>query len=115
MKKIILTVAILMGTMVAMSQLNTNAQYMKEKESLSDYYEGIKCAAVEQWGNDNSMIIYTINQEVNAFFEMLGLKEKVSGDFFSDAYYKWRNEDCGFTSWSMVLYEIKEQIKNSEY
>ena len=88
---------------------------MKEKESLADYYEGIKCIAVSEWGNDNAMIIYTINKEVDAFFEMLGLKEKVSDDFFEDCYTKWRNDDCNTTTWSMLLYEIKKQIKNSDY
>lgn len=117
MKKTILTIGLLMGVLTSSAQLNTAAQTLRESENtdLNIFYEKIKCIAEAKWDGDNSMIVYTINKEADAFFEMLELKQQLADEYFNKSWNKWYDENCETTQWSMVVYDLKKQIKNSDY
>jgi 3'-phosphoadenosine 5'-phosphosulfate sulfotransferase (PAPS reductase)/FAD synthetase len=113
MKKTITTILMLISIItLSQAQLNTDAELIKSKAP--KIYDGIKCKAVNKWGNDNSMIVYSINKQSTAALDLAELTG-VDDSVFTDAYIKWEDKSCSTYDYSMVMYTIKKHIKNSDY
>jgi hypothetical protein len=125
MKKLLLL--LLIAPVLGYGQLNSNAKLIKE--NMPTLYETIKKYSESKWDNDYEMIVYTINNQADAFAEISRLMS--ADDFDQNIWYssvvKWAenpskvkeefsngNSDIIFTSiiqWDMVLYNYENQIK----
>ena len=125
MKKLLLF--LLIAPVLGYGQLNSNAKLIKE--NMPTLYETIKKYSESKWDNDYEMIVYTINNQADAFAEISRLMS--ANDFDQNIWYssvvKWAenpskvkeefsngNSDIIFTSiiqWDMVLYNYKNQLK----
>lgn len=122
MKKLTLTLVFILTTFFASAQLNNKAEVMR-KDSSGDFvnkiYKSIRAEAVHKWGDNNKMIVYEINKQVDDWYAMFigDIEKYVKKDkkrFFKYCI-KWRGETKGSTNWSMVKYEIDNDEKNSDY
>ena len=135
MKKLVLTVLfiILATSMLFGEGLGTNARYIKEY--YPDGYEIIKAIAVNEWGNDHSMVLFRINNLSDSLTELIQILSKKDGDLeiFTRAVANWSTRGTGtknvkiiatwtyqgeFSSiygiaadWAMVLFEYQMQIE----
>lgn len=135
MKKLILTVVIMILTvsMLFGEGLGKNARYIKE--FYPDGYEIIKAMAVNEWGNDHSMVLFRINDLSDSLTGVIQLLCEKDGDLeiFTHAVANWSTRGTGtknakiiatwthhgeFSSiygiaadWSMVLFEYEMQIE----
>lgn len=107
--------ALFIFPMMASAQLNTEAEVLREEQP--EQYNNIKCYAVNKWGDDNQMIVHTINKQAEALVVVLRAKDEelVSDDFLAAAMNKWEYDECEGYNWRMVVHEIKNQIENSDY
>lgn len=98
-------------------ELNRNALLLKNSESerLNETYKDIKASAIDKWGSDHTMILYTINQQSNAFIEMVDVSDRADFDenIMTDAINKWGsiNGDKIKGDWVMIMYEYKNQFQ----
>jgi len=115
--------------------LNANASYIKNNYS-SDYDATLKKYALNKWGNDFSMVVYEINKQADALFQLIEEFKSENTNIAFGAIQKWSRE--GYPSsntklfkkmdtfglkellklhcdWSMVKYEYDKQVeaKNS--
>ena len=67
MKKLSLIMMILVITLFS-AKLSQQSQ--KLRTQYPEGYEVIKKHAIEKWGTDHEMILYQINNQCNAFFEL---------------------------------------------
>ncbi|MGC4017732.1 MAG: hypothetical protein QM755_24920 [Luteolibacter sp.] len=68
-----------------------------------------KAAAVQKWPNDYQMAEYEINQQAEAYNELVGINKtanKITKDILARAYESWG------TDYSMMLYETKSQLES---
>jgi len=59
-----LTILLLLGAFTVSAQLNSNAQTLKDANSIE--YRLLKKYAEQKWGEDYEMIVYTINEHTDA-------------------------------------------------
>ena len=138
MKKIILLVVLLAFTLNLSSQTTTptlsdtirsvqkTADTNPENE-LSRYaknlraadpkeYNLIKFIAVDTWGDDHRMVIYTINKQVKAYIfimtDLVGRKD-FDKDTFFNSIIKSRKEigSTFYYDWLMVVYDYNKQME----
>lgn len=113
MKKIILTVALLFIAFIVNAQLNSNANFVKEKSPV--LYNQIKLLAGKQWEGDHQMMVYVINQQSDALVECLEIQKGKSYDkkIMEKAISDWSESINGeyCTDYSMVIYVYKQQFK----
>ena len=76
----------------AYSQLNAKASFMKS--DLPRMYAPIKAMAIEEWGSDDSMIVYTINSQADALYFFL--TEKVDTGEMVEAIEEWNDDSAKF-------------------
>lgn len=74
------------------SQLNPKASFMKS--DLPRMYAPIRAMAIEEWGSDDSMIVYTINQQADALYFFL--TEKVDTGEMIEAIEEWNDDSSKF-------------------
>ena len=117
MKRILLLLLIF-STLSISAQLNSNAKLIKEK--LPNEYHLIKLIASEDWEGDHRMMLYTINNQADAYIKVLEFSKAPNYDkaIFKNALSEWskliKGENC--TDWKMVAYTYKNQLKaKSEY
>lgn len=117
MKKILLLLLIF-STLSINAQLNSSAKLIKEE--LPKEYRLIKHIASEDWEGDHRMMVYTINNQSEAFLKILEFKKASSYDesIMKKALSEWskliKGENC--TDWKMIVYTYKNQLKaKSEY
>lgn len=121
MKKLISMLAIMLVSVSVFSQLNPSAELLRSTNSKE--YNTIKAYAVDKWGSDNQMVVYTINKQTDAMFKVLDIIQDVrEGSALEqcalDAAVKWSvtNSDSSIgIQWDMVEYEIEKWLKNSDY
>ncbi len=111
--KTIFTLIALTISITANAQLNKNSEALQKLEPT--VYSGVRCKAVKQWGNDNKMVVYTINQQADAYVTMQDLREKVSEGFINTVFTGLYDPECGTIDFSLLVYKMKAQIKNSNY
>lgn len=122
MKKLSLVILMLMVVVVLFADgLNSDAQYLKS--DFPEYYEVVKQRAINEWQEDNVMIVYTINSQAKALFECSELANdydrivRIQVEIWcDDDIYKYDNGFLAPVDWVMVLYSAKAQIKaQSQY
>jgi len=108
----------MLGAVTINAQLNSSAKLIKEK--LPKEYRLIKHIASEDWEGDHRMMVYTINNQSEAFLKILELKKASSYDesIMKKALSEWskliKGENC--IDWKMVVYTYKNQLKaKNEY
>lgn len=111
MRHIITLILTLLISVVSFGQLKADALTIKDKSPKE--YANIRENAVSEWSGDNSMIVYEINGQCEALIEFLTLSRDDKSDVPNYAMLEWKK---GKTyDWKMVLYEYKNQLKNSDY
>lgn len=111
--------------------LNANASYIKDNYS-SDYEATLKKYALNEWGNDFSMVVYEINKQADALFQLIDEFKSENTNVAFGAIQKWSRE--GYLNsnislfkkmdtfglkellklhcdWSMVKYEYDKQVE----
>lgn len=97
--------------------LNNSAILLKESsnEKLNAIYQDIKNAAEDKWGSNYSMILYTINQQGNAFSDVMTAPKRPDYDesIMTEAINKWCSKEDNKIKcdWVMVMYEYNKQLK----
>ena len=125
MKKLLLL--LLIAPVLGFGQLNSNAKLVKER--IPALYETIKKYSEREWGNDYEMIVYTINNQVDAFIEMGNLMSADNFDqnIWFNSLLEWAENpsklekeltdgdmnalNTNVIQWDMVLYNYKNQLK----
>ena len=118
MKILTLLITILFVAITTQAQLNENANKIKEKSP--NMYKDIKTFVSQKWAGDHEMMVYGINQQADAVFEMADLREKSDYDdeIFSKAFDKWSVliDDKYVIDNVMLVYTYKKQLKaKSQY
>ena len=131
MKKLTFVLTLLCFTVLSHAQLNENAQYIKDTYS-TGYENTLKKYALQEWSDDYSMVVYEINKQANALFDIVESFESENTMVLLSAIKKWSIE--GFESlneaefyefptlsieyllklhcdWSMVKHEYDKQVK----
>lgn len=115
MKKLIIIFFVLISSISYCQELNSSAIILKNDKT--DSYNAIKKFAVTKWDAEHDMIVYEINKQAEAFFDVLELFEG-NKEIFSQSVLKWGENVTAdnllknsTVDWSMVLYEMKKQIK----
>jgi len=116
---------------ISAQSLEANASYIKKNYS-SDYEITIKKHALEEWGEDFSMVVYEINKQADALVELTDEFESDNTNIAFRAVQEWSIE--GYKThnieqfkkfevfglegllkmhcdWSMVKYEYDKQVK----
>ncbi len=111
--------------------LNSNGSYIK-KNYPNEYETTIKKQALKEWGDDYSMVVYEINKQADALFQLIENFQSGNTNIVFNAIQEWSIE--GFNSrniklfkemktfglkeliklhcdWSMVKYEYDKQVK----
>ena len=101
MKKLLLLLLIV--PIFGFGQLNSNAKVIKE--NMPVLYETIKKYSEREWDNDYEMIVYTINNQVDAYIEMGNL---MSADNFDQNI--WYNS---ILEWAAGMERIKYAPKKA--
>jgi|TARA_B110000908_G_scaffold108268_1_gene127188 hypothetical protein len=142
MKKVILLVVLLAFTLNVSSQATTptlsktirsvqKTADTNPENGLSRYaknlrgadpkeYNLIKFIAVDTWGDNHRMVIYTINKQVKAYIsimtDLVGRKD-FDKDTLVNSMIKWRKKvgSTFYYDWSMIVYDYKKQMKNKDY
>jgi len=112
-------------------ELESQASYIKDNYP-DDYQTTIRKHALEEWGNDFSMVVYEINKQSEALFELVNAFESDNTNIAFRAIQEWSID--GYLSsniekfkkiktfsvenliklhcdWSMVKYEYDKQVK----
>lgn len=114
MKKIIITIMIMLFSIAAFCQLNEAG-----RAKVKDY-------AKSKWGTDYEMVQYEYNVQLEACAEFFKLYDKFGCGFYSgkeekisdecmiliEAFAKWTDENSAWVEWDMVVYEVKKQLES---
>lgn len=135
MKRIILSLIFVLSSVNGFAQLNSSAEFFKE--NLPGAYEAIKDRATDKWKTDYEMVLYEINNQAEAFYEVRELfsgEDLDQGILFS-AMKKWTDDEDKFVKyfnmteeevsivdvfslwfdWTMVIYEYENQVKAKSF
>lgn len=130
-KTILILTAMLISVLIHAQGLNSNASYIKDSLQL-DYEQTIRKHALVEWGDDYSMVVYEINKQADALFELIKIFESNNTNIVFKAIQEWSID--GYKSdnitnfkelktfglkqliklncdWSMVKYEYDKQVK----
>jgi len=97
------------------AQINESAIIVKT--NLPKYYSEIKAYAVEKWDTDNEMIVYEINEQCEALIELMDYIGKYD-TIITKLMTKWgtyKDNKLIYVDYEMVLYDLKNWIKNADY
>jgi len=132
MKRLILIIIIAITAITCNAQLNNTAESVRTNNPRA--YNVIKKHAIDKWDSDHKMILYTINQQCDAMYEILTiLSDDITTEIVSlitiKAMKKWAYD--GYESsvekqltdnapileldidWRMVVYTVKKQLEAS--
>ena len=101
-KKISVVIFIILAVMLSATDLSPCAQLIQHNSI--EGYNAIKYAAMQEWGTDHGMVLYTINKQCNSCMDVLELALDELGDFsiFIDAVSYWSVE--GMTILNIFTY-----------
>lgn len=71
--------------------LNANASYIKNNYS-SDYEATLKKYALNEWGNDFSMVVYEINKQADALLKLIEEFKSENTNIAFGAIQEWSRE-----------------------
>lgn len=130
MKKLIFILGLIFIVIIGNAQLNKNAQYIKN--NYINGYDIIKKYAVLEWESDHTMIVYEINNQSDAIYDILNLFESENTNILFQSVIEWSysgykdsNIDTFksfniisyenvlklYCDWTMVLYEYNNQVE----
>jgi len=97
--------------------LNPVAEGIREKSP--DLYQAIRARCVGEWGTDHAMVVYTINQQCEAFLNVCTISQKAGDSLFYGLLVKWCDDDItqydsiliAPIDWTMVEYELIQQLE----
>tara|TARA_R110000796_G_scaffold173474_2_gene290417 strand:- start:1458 stop:1814 length:357 start_codon:yes stop_codon:yes gene_type:complete len=112
MKKTLLVLAVALISLTSYGQLNENAKQIKElSESV---YLNVKSIAVDRFGDDHEMVVYTINSQSDAVFEYLAILNDKNYDeeLMESMFSKWSVEigEEYYFDYEMMVYNYNKQI-----
>ncbi len=132
MRKIFFFITLLFFSLEINAQtLEKSASFIKT-EYLKLYEANIKKYALEKWKEDYDMVVYEINKQCDAIFELIEEFKSENTNILFRASIKWSYEGklnlntkrwegitkCDLPNllqlecdWTMVLYEYKKQVK----
>lgn len=71
MKSLLMTIVTLSVSTVVFAQgLNSNARYIKENYP-TEYEQTLRMHAIQEWNDDYEMIVYMINNQADALFDLI--------------------------------------------
>ena len=131
MQKFIVFIFLIAISYLNAQGLNSNAEFIKNSYS-NEYETIIKKHAVEKWESNHKMIVYEINKQSDALFQIVKSFDSTNSEIMIKALEKWSFE--GFETknysiikkmqtlsfgvlvrlhcnWSMVKYEYDNQVK----
>jgi len=116
MRKFTLIIAIVFSGMLMQAQeLNKNAKMLKSYSDGAYEYNDIKDAAIKEWDDDHQMIVFTINQQADALFDVVDEYNKPNYDknIMLNAMEQWGElrGDRWKGDWVMVLFSYKNQLE----
>ena len=121
MKKIILILATTLLAFGMNAQLNHNATVFKSlcETDAECSYKKVRTYAVNEWGNDHSMVVYCINKQCDALADVVYIMnlKNYDNEILLNAMAEWESVINGITcwDWQMVLYTYNKQIRNKDY
>lgn len=110
MKKAITFLLLLLISFTAIGQeLNKEAQALKNMKD-GELYTEIKHRAQQEWGSNQRMVVYEVNKQCKALFEVYDYIEKYEKDspeydLLVNAFAEWPKD------YNMILYEFEKQLK----
>ena len=108
---VLITLFLISGA--AWSQLNSEAQLLKD--NYASIYANIKILVAKDWEGDHKMMVYGINKQAEAFFEMSTYMDSVDYDerIMENAVSEWSEtiNDKMCTDFKMVVYTYKRQLQ----
>lgn len=131
MKKLIFLILMILPTIGISQELDSNASFLKSKYP-TDYANTIRKHAVEEWGTDHQMIVYTINKQSDALYYLVQNFKSEHTQIIYDAIKEWSREGYEASNiqkfnsfntlsienmiklhcdWSMVKYVYEKQVK----
>ena len=131
MKKVVIIAVLLFSILINAQGLKPNANHIKDNYPI-EYKNTIRKHAIEEWGEDFSMVIYEINKQSEALANIIktfkgsntntvfraiqewsidGYKEKNVKIFKSMNTFDYQSLLKMHCDWSMVKYEYDKQIK----
>jgi len=114
----LMTIAVILLVSIAGhgQELSREAAVVKEKGP--KIYDPIRSHAVEEWGSDHRMVVYTINKQVDAYLKWWRYYDSQDPDtderlIMLKAMVDWKQctKDEFCYDWPMVVYEFEKQIK----
>jgi len=131
MNKIAITAILILCSVFTQAQLGTSAKYFKQNYP-TEYESTIKRHALQEWGEDYTMVVYEINKQADAIvdictqFESKHTRQLVGAirEWSIDGYVTHNLEQVKamkvvdrktlikiYCDWSMVKYEYSKQVK----
>lgn len=133
MKELLLCIAVTLQTFqpITAQELNSNASYIRKNHS-TEYEVTIKKYALEEWKDDFSMVVYEINKQADALFELVSDFESENTNIAFRAIQEWSMDGYEekniehvkifkifslenllklHCDWTMVKYEYDKQVK----
>lgn len=132
MKKLLLTIILLMPVLISAQGLDSYASYLKNKYPI-EYERTIKKHAMDKWKDNYEMVVYEINEQADAWFGLLEELEPDNAAIFYKAIKKWgykgyessnretllkkdgsllKNLFSLHCNWNMVKYEFDNQLES---
>jgi len=129
--KTTITILLAFVAFASNAQLNSQANYIK-KNYPEQYEKNIKVHAIEKWGNDFQMVVYSINQQSESLHSLIMTFEPSNTNILFQSVLKWsqsgysdKNETIFrdmktfeynsalmlHCDWQMVKYEYDNQVK----
>ena len=112
---IMLTIVVLATINIFGQTLNSNAKKLKVDNF--ELYSKIKSSASEKWGNNYEMVVYRINNQITALYEIDNITHSpgYDEDLMVSAVVKWSkfngNDEIISSDYEMILYTYRNQIK----
>lgn len=133
-KSLFLSIVFLMPCWVYSQGLNSNATHIRENYPV-EYQETIRSYAVQEWGNDHTMVVYVINQQADALMDIIRSFESEHTNILFTAIQEWSHSGHKAENidkfrnlttvnlqqmidiqadWSMVKYVYEQQVEASQ-
>ena len=132
MKNLFLALGMILLISTTFAQgLNSNASYIK-KNFPTEYKNTLKKHALEKWGSDYEMVVYMINNQATALFDLIDNFKSENTNIVFKAIQKWSIDGYRASNiaafkkikifglkeliplhcdWEMVKYEYDNQVK----
>ena len=105
-------ILVLMAACISLDAQTLNKEATKLKETNIEVYDNIKKLVSNDWEGDHQMMVYTINLQAKAVFEVLAIlkMKSLDVDIMVTAMKDWTNKQ-GLVDYQMVAYQYNLQYK----